>query len=85
PGTTVEVQLSYWNRTGSRQNNVIAHLNLPPGLQVIPLTTTLKTGTNPGGLDLAASSDNIGTKGINVGDYNPRAGAYVKTELALEG
>lgn len=76
PGDTVEYQISYKNTGETRQNNVVVKDILPAGLTYVDGSTYLKNGTNPTPLKV---SDNL-TKstGINVGDYNPAAAAYVK-------
>jgi uncharacterized repeat protein (TIGR01451 family)/LPXTG-motif cell wall-anchored protein len=76
PGDTVEYQLTYKNTGDTRQNNILIQDYLPTGITYIDGSTYLKNGTNPNGLKV---SDNV-TKpvGINVGDYNPGAAAYVK-------
>lgn len=75
-GDTVEYQLSYKNTGNTRVNNVVFQDKLPAGLQYVGGSTMLKNGTNPNGLKI---SDNLTTaNGVNVGDYNPAATAYVK-------
>jgi uncharacterized repeat protein (TIGR01451 family)/LPXTG-motif cell wall-anchored protein len=76
PGDTVDFLISYKNTGETRQNNVVMKDILPNGLTYVDGTSYLRNGTNPDG---AKISDNI-TKpvGVNVGDYNPAAAAYVK-------
>jgi uncharacterized repeat protein (TIGR01451 family)/LPXTG-motif cell wall-anchored protein len=76
PGDTVEYQISYKNTGETRQNNVTVKDTLPAGLTYVNGSTYLKNGTNPNGLKV---SDNLTTStGINIGDYNAQAAAYIK-------
>lgn len=76
PGDTVEYMLSYKNTGEVRQNNVVMRDQLPDKISLINDTTYLKNGTNPNGLRI---SNNISTPtGVNIGDYNAQAAAYVK-------
>lgn len=76
PGDTVDFLLSYKNTGEARQNNVVFTDNLPAGLTYINGSTVLRNGTNPDGLKI---SDKLTTQtGVNVGDYNSAAAAYVK-------
>lgn len=75
-GDTIEYQMSYKNTGTDRVNNVVFQDKLPAGLSYIPGSTYLKNGTNPNGLKI---SDNVTSEnGVNVGDYNPAAAAYIK-------
>lgn len=75
-GDTVEYQLSYKNTGEVRQNNVVFRDTLPTGLSYVAGSTYLKNGTNPTPLKI---SDNLTTAaGVNVGDYNAQATAYIK-------
>lgn len=75
-GDTIEYQMSYKNTGNDRVNNVVFQDKLPAGLSYVPGSTYLKNGTNPNGLKI---SDNVTSEsGVNVGDYNPAAAAYIK-------
>lgn len=76
PGDSVDYQVSYKNISEARQNNVVFQDMLPAGVSYIAGSTYLKNGTNPSPLKI---SDNLTTStGVNVGDYNKDATAYVK-------
>ena len=75
-GDSVDFLISYKNAGEVRQNNVLMKDYLPSGLTYENGTSYLRNGTNPDSLKI---SDNLTTStGINVGDYNPGAAAYVK-------
>lgn len=81
-GETVEYQLKYKNTGAVRHNNVVMQDTLPKGLSYVPGSSSLMNGTNPNGLKI---SDNVVTAtGVNVGDYNPGAAAYVKFSAKAE-
>jgi uncharacterized repeat protein (TIGR01451 family) len=83
PGETVEYQLKYKNTGEIRHNGVLMQDYLPKGLDYVPGSSYLMNGTNPNGIKI---SDNVTTPtGINVGDYNPQAAAYVKFSAKVDG
>jgi len=75
PGDTVQYELTYKDSGDTAQNNVVMQDTLPAGVNYVAGTSLLKNGTNPNGVKI---SDNVTTaSGINVGNYNPGAAAYV--------
>ncbi len=75
-GDTVNYLISYKNTGDDIADNVLFRDQLPAGMTYVPGTTVLRNGTNPVGLTL---NDDLTTgTGVNVGDYEPAATAYVK-------
>lgn len=75
-GDKVDYLITYKNTGTTTQNDVIISDVLPKGLTYVNGTTYLVNSTNPNGLKV---SDNIVTAGgINIGNYNSGATAYVK-------
>ncbi|MGB4420597.1 MAG: hypothetical protein WBI29_02250 [Candidatus Saccharimonadales bacterium] len=76
PGDSVDFLVTYQNNGTTRQNDVVVSDTLPNGMTYIADSTYIVNSTNPDGLRV---SNNIVTKGgINIGDYNAGATAYVK-------
>ena len=76
PGDSVDFLITYRNTGTTRQNDVVIRDSLPTGMTYIDGSTYVVNSTNPDGIQV---SDNIVTAGgINIGDYNAGAAAYVK-------
>jgi uncharacterized repeat protein (TIGR01451 family)/LPXTG-motif cell wall-anchored protein len=76
PGDSVDFLISYDNTGDTRQNNVTVKDVLPAGLTYVNGSTYVTNSTSPNGTKV---SDNLTTStGINITDYAPGAGAYVK-------
>jgi uncharacterized repeat protein (TIGR01451 family) len=75
-GDTVDYEINYQNTGDTNEDNVVVNDYLPAGLTYVPNSTYIKNSTNPNGLQLP---DGItASAGINIGDYNPQALAYIK-------
>lgn len=84
PGQKVDYQIGYANKGNTAQNDVIAQDDLPTGVAYAAGSTTLKNASNPNGNGLAlTSNDLVSPKGINIGNYNPGANAYVRFSATL--
>ena len=81
PGDTLKYEIFYQNIGNTVQNDVIIRDNLPPTLQLVPGTTVLTNGNNPKGV--AVTNDEITKGGIDIGGYNPGAGAYVVFQVKI--
>jgi len=75
PGKTVEYKIAYTNTGTTTQNNVILNDTLPTGLSYVAGSTLLVNAANPNGKTV---SDNVTKGGINIGNYNPGANAYIR-------
>ena len=76
PGDSVDFLVTYKNTGTTRQNDVVVSDVLPTGMTYVADSTHVVNSTNPNGLRV---SNNIVTNGgINIGDYDARATAYVK-------
>ena len=75
-GDIVEFQISYKNTGEQAQNNVVVKDQLPAGLTYVDGSTYVKNGANPNGIKV--SNNLTKSTGINIGNYNPGAAAYIK-------
>lgn len=75
PGKTVEYKLSYKNTGTTTQNNVVINDKLPAGMHYVAGSTVLVNANNPNG---KTASDNITSGGINIGNYEPGANAFIR-------
>lgn len=78
PGDKIEYRLGYDNVGEATQNNVIARDYLPKGVKYVNGSTFLKNGSNPNGDGMNMQSNDLTTKGVNIGNYAPNANAFVK-------
>lgn len=79
PGELIDYQISYKNIGQVAQNNVIATDILPKFVDYKADTTTLKNSANPEGDGLKLTEgQRIVENGINIGNYNPGANAFVR-------
>lgn len=78
PGDQVEYLVTYTNTGTTTQNNVTLKDMLPTGVSYVSHTTYVANASNPSGLLLDAASDNVTTSGVNIGNYDAGANAYVK-------
>lgn len=76
PGDSVDYQLYYKNTSNARQNNVLMQDSLPAGLTYTNGTSYLANKVHPNGLKLL--DDITKPQGVNIGDYQSQANAYVK-------
>lgn len=75
PGEVVDYIVRYKNTGTAAQNNVVVKDKLPDGMTYVNGSTTFATPDKPGG---APASDNVTKDGINIGNYAPGAGTWVK-------
>lgn len=78
PGEKIEYRLGYDNVGEVRQNDIIVKDVLPKSISYTANSTYLKNATNPNGDGLHIVSNDLTTKGIRIGDYNPDSNAFVK-------
>lgn len=76
PGATVDYQLRYANTGTTKQNNVVLKDTLPANMQYVPGSTYLKNASNP--TPKLVNDDLFTSKGLNIGNYDAGAVAYVK-------
>ncbi|MBQ3261466.1 DUF11 domain-containing protein [Candidatus Saccharibacteria bacterium] len=81
-GDTVEYQIFYKNTSESQENDVQIIDMLGSNQTYIPGSTKLYTSENPNGI--ALESDGIVDKGINIGNYAPGAGAYIRFRVKMQ-
>lgn len=81
PGTTLRYLIAYLNTSKYVEDNVVISANLAPGVDLVPNTTKVINGNYPHGI--ADYSNNVGTGGLNIGNYGPGGGAYVEFDAAL--
>lgn len=75
-GDTVDYQISYKNTGDAPQDDVLVNDYLPTGMTYVAGSTYIKNSTNTNPLQLP---DDLTTPtGINIGDYQANAPAYVK-------
>lgn len=77
-GDKVEFQIQYINKDsqGRAHTNVMIKDLLPKNLQYVPGTTKLYNGNHPNGATY--TTETLMTTGINIGNYNKGANAYVR-------
>lgn len=75
-GDTVEYQIYYKNTTGKHVDNVVVKDILPNNMEYIAGTTKLYNSANPNGI--VNDNDTIATTGINIGNYDADANAYIR-------
>lgn len=80
PGETLEYAIAYKNAGNSQQNNVVIRDNLPPKMQYVAGSTTLK---NSGGTKSVPDGVTVG--GVIVGNYLPGGAAYVYFDVKVPG
>ncbi len=78
PGDKIEYRIGYDNVGESTQNNVIAKDALPKGITYVSDSTYLKNASNPNGDGMKLASNDLTTKGVNIGNYAPNSNAFVK-------
>lgn len=81
PGDTLKYMITYKNIGNTVENNVIIGDNLPPNMKLVNGTTMIYNTDFPNGTP--DSSNNVATGGINVGNYNPGATAFVVFEVTV--
>jgi hypothetical protein len=81
PSAVVQFEISYRNQSRQVQRNVVIHVDLPTGMTYLPGTSRLRNGTNPNGLGI---SDDLPIGGVNIGDYDPGAAAYVIFSASID-
>ena len=74
-GETVDFIVRYKNTGSVTQENVVVKDTLPKDLSYVAGSTKLANGSYPDG---KVVSDNVITKGINIGTYAPGASAWVR-------
>lgn len=75
PGDTVDYQIKYVNTGTTEQKDVVIKDMLPKGMTYVNGSTMYANANNPSG---AKATDEVTTTGINVGNYAPKANAFVK-------
>lgn len=83
PGEKIEYRLGYDNVGEVQQNNVIMKDTLPKSIKYTANTTYVKNATNPNGDGLKLQSNDLTTKGINIGNYKANANAFVKFDAKV--
>lgn len=81
PGDHLSYLLRYENVSDDVQRDVAISLNLPPGVRLVPGTTTIVNGNHPDGR--SAETNALDSGGIDIGNYNPGAVGYVIVDAAL--
>lgn len=77
-GDKIEYRLGYDNVGEVQQNNVVVKDTLPKSISYTTDSTFVKNATNPTGDGLHLKSNELTTKGINIGNYAPDSNAFVK-------
>lgn len=83
PGDTLEYRIGYYNTGQATQNNVVVKDTLPKNVTYIPGSTILQNANHKDGVKVE-SDDIIKANGINIGNYEGGAKAYVffKSKIA---
>lgn len=82
-GQKVDYQIYYENTGEAFQQNVAAIDKLPSGVKYTNGSTTLRNAANHDGDGAKIISNDLTTKGINIGDYHPVSNAYVRFTATL--
>jgi uncharacterized repeat protein (TIGR01451 family) len=80
PNAVLQFDISYHNQSTHAQNDVVLHVDLPAGMTYVPGTSRVKNSTNVNGLQI---SDNLPGPGVNIGDYDPGATAYLIFSVSI--
>jgi uncharacterized repeat protein (TIGR01451 family) len=80
PGDTIAYLITVKNEGTTTLNNVIVRDSLPPKLDYIEGSAKLTDSIHPSGVTV---SDNVINGGINVGNYEPGALAYVRLSAVV--
>ncbi len=75
-GDVIEVQIEYQNTGKTTHSNVMMRSVLPANLVYVPETTLLYNGSLSEGV--SPDPDSLTTNGINIGNYEPQANAFVR-------
>ncbi len=78
PSDTLQYAIAYKNMGNTVHNNVVIRDNLPPNMTYVPGSTQLKTDSG-----LKNVADGVTATGLDVGNYNPGAAAYVYFEVKV--
>lgn len=83
-GDRLELLVEYTNAGTTRQNDVVVHINgMPTGLTYLNGSTRL-TSRSLGG-EPEAVGDGVASGGLNIGDFEPGANAFVTFEAVATG
>jgi uncharacterized repeat protein (TIGR01451 family) len=82
PGSTVSYLLTVKNTGNDVLNNLSVRDALPAHEHIITGTTSITNASNPNGV--AAGNDNLVSNGINIGNYDAGAVAYVKFKATVD-
>lgn len=80
-GDVIEVQIEYQNTGETAHSNVIMRSVLPANLAYVPETTLLYNGSLSEGA--SSNPDSLTTKGVNIGNYEPQANAFVRFSVKV--
>lgn len=80
-GDFVEVQFQYLNCDSLVHQGVIARVDLPEGMELVPGTTKLYNVAYPDGVSLEA--DTVDTGGVMIGNYYPDVNAFVRCTVKV--
>ena len=75
PDEVVDFVINYKNTGNVTQENVVVKDTLPAGLTYVAGSTVLANGNNKNGKSI---NDDVTTKGVNIGTYQPNASAWVR-------
>ncbi|SFI88846.1 conserved repeat domain-containing protein [Amycolatopsis sacchari] len=75
-GDAVDFKIRYRNTGTTEQNDVVVRSELPAGLTYVPGSTKI-SASSTGNEWKPIESDDLATKGINVGSYSPDGGVYL--------
>lgn len=81
PGAMLEYLIRYTNGTGGRQDKVVFRVNPPPSMVLVPNSTYFANSSFPHGRQ--ASTNNLVSTGIILGNYEPLANAFVKFAMTV--
>lgn len=80
-GRSLDVLVSYTNTGSVLQENVVVKVALPFSATYVDGSTEIANSVNPQG---APCSDDITTRGLNIGRYDPGGNCFLKFTIALD-
>jgi uncharacterized repeat protein (TIGR01451 family) len=81
-GDVINFQIHFTNTTDIVKKQVIIKNSLPEGLSYVEGSTTLVNGGNLAGISV--NDDVASASGLNIGDYEPGANAYVRFSAKVD-
>jgi uncharacterized repeat protein (TIGR01451 family) len=81
PGSTIKYLIIYQNTSNEVQNQVIARINLAPGLLLVTNSTHLADASYPKGVLI--NSNDVSLGGIDMGNFGSKANAFIEFRVGI--